>query len=248
MRSSAVILAAGVGSRLRPLTDDRPKCLIEVGGRTLLDRLVSSFSRIATDVTVVTGYRSDKVSDALAGVDFGLPVRLAENREFASTNSMFSAFVARDFWRGSDKVYFSNSDVVIKPSAIANLSLEEAEHVALVVSKVCDEEDMKVRLHPSDGAVVEVSKQMPITVAHGEFTGVYCASGSGVAAFFGELERLLSDQDMVRKGWYDLVVDQLARKVPVRPSMLSESDYAEVDTLEDLAAARLLVGEWCETG
>ena len=84
---NAIILAAGEGKRLRPLTNDRPKCLIEFNGKTLLDRQISVFKKCGIDdITVVTGYNHQMFKN--------YDVQYVRNVDFATTNMVRSLFCA----------------------------------------------------------------------------------------------------------------------------------------------------------
>ena len=87
-----MVLAAGVGSRLRPLTELRPKCLVEVGGVSLLRHLLGEFRPYVSKMVVVAGYRAAMVEEAVASVHFGIPIDIVRNVDFGFTNSMYSAF------------------------------------------------------------------------------------------------------------------------------------------------------------
>ena len=91
----AVILAAGMGTRLHPLTADRPKPLVEVGGRSLLLRLVDQLARVGirgTDVVVVSGYREDALHRALVGTG----AVIVHNDHYSDWNNFWSLYVARE--------------------------------------------------------------------------------------------------------------------------------------------------------
>src|SRR5262249_28761885 len=87
----AVILAAGSATRLRPLTEHRPKCLLEVAGQPILKRLLDQLAALGVDgAVIVLGYRGDQIRDAIAVWQPALAVTFVENREYASTNNGYS--------------------------------------------------------------------------------------------------------------------------------------------------------------
>ena len=92
----AVLLAAGEGTRLYPYTHERPKCLVEVGGRPLLDRALAALEQAGVDeVVIVTGYREDVLAAWLAQRPHRLKVTLVRNELYASTNNAYSLWTAR---------------------------------------------------------------------------------------------------------------------------------------------------------
>ncbi len=94
----AIILAAGEGSRLRPFTDDRPKCMVDVGGREMLDRALEALAAVgATEVILVSGYRADVLRERYGDAAYGLPITWVDNPIYDKTNNLYSLWLARDF-------------------------------------------------------------------------------------------------------------------------------------------------------
>lgn len=122
----AVVLAAGEGTRLRPLTSDRPKCLVELAGRPLLDWQLDALSAAGVDdITIVTGYRDDQIT---AGT------RRVRNPRFDETNMVASLMCAREAFDGSDDVLVAYSDIVYEPRLVRSLAAD-ASDVAVVVDR-----------------------------------------------------------------------------------------------------------------
>ncbi|MEM7406434.1 MAG: NTP transferase domain-containing protein [Pseudomonadota bacterium] len=114
----AIVLAAGQGTRLRPLTDDRPKCLVEVAGKTILEHIVRALrSAGVDDITVVTGYRADQIQR------YQLATR--HNERYATTNMVYSLFCAEDLLVDDD-VLVVYGDIVFHPDAVKRLIAEPA--------------------------------------------------------------------------------------------------------------------------
>ncbi|MFJ9742823.1 NTP transferase domain-containing protein [Streptomyces sp. NPDC101166] len=114
----AVVLAAGRGSRLAPFTDDRPKCLIEVGGRTLLDRQVTALRGAgARSVGVITGWRPEGFAR--------LPLTRWHNSRWAST-TMVDTLVRAEAWLTSDTTLVSYGDIVYASADAAALAALDA--------------------------------------------------------------------------------------------------------------------------
>lgn len=94
--STAVLLAAGTGSRLKPLTDDAPKCLSEVNGITILQRLIQSLSEHGfTRLVIVVGYLGHRVRDFLNERNDELEIEFVTNPRYATTNNLYSLWLAR---------------------------------------------------------------------------------------------------------------------------------------------------------
>lgn len=121
----AIIMAAGVGSRLKELNGDRPKCLIETGGVALISRSVSLLqSRGVTDITVITGYKSELIQQELKS-----QVRYLHNPYFRVTNSIASLWLARELL--CDDVLLMNADLYYE-TAVLETALAQSDHAVML--------------------------------------------------------------------------------------------------------------------
>ena len=110
----AVILAAGCGTRLRPLTDNRPKCMVELAGSSLLERQLMVLRAAGIDqITVVTGFRSDKI-DADG-------CHLVHNPDYSVTNMVATLFCAREAFSAEHDLLISYGDIVYEPRVLASV-------------------------------------------------------------------------------------------------------------------------------
>ncbi|MCM8594226.1 phosphocholine cytidylyltransferase family protein [Accumulibacter sp.] len=121
----ALILAAGQGSRLRPLTDDIPKCLVELGGKSLLERQATVLRRAGIrDIIVVSGYRADQIAAR------GFATRV--NPRYATTNMVATLFCAADLLSGSDDLLICYGDIVYEGRVLAALLAGEAPFTVMI--------------------------------------------------------------------------------------------------------------------
>lgn len=230
--SKAIILAAGNGSRLRPLTSDRPKCLLDVGGRALIDHQVDALGRFGvTDIVVVLGYCRDKVRRHLEGT-----ARYIENPRFDSTNSLYSLWLAREELRTGALIL--NSDVLAPPALFERLLRAPAED-ALLVERGSGfvAEDMKVTL---DGdRVVDFGKHLPPERSHAHNVGVARFSAAGAVELISQLDRLVAEGH--ENDWTPVAYGAFARLRPLVAVDTGGLPWIEIDYPEDLAQARQLV-------
>nr|WP_276326856.1 phosphocholine cytidylyltransferase family protein [Bradyrhizobium valentinum] len=128
----AVILAAGFGSRLRPLTDLRPKPLVEVNGTPILYNALRNLEAVGVkEVTIVVGYRKDDIQYA-CGSRFGeLEIKYVESSVFDRTGSAYSLWLARDTLR-SGNCFLLEGDVFFEENALRYLMVSQATDVAAV--------------------------------------------------------------------------------------------------------------------
>lgn len=126
-RARAIILGAGQGLRLRPLTDDRPKCLVEIAGRPILDHQLDIFSRLGVaEVHVIAGYRAEKVIRP--------GVRQHVNPRYATTNMVTTLFAAESVMHGDADLIISYGDIVYESRVLQRL-LENTAPVALAIDQ-----------------------------------------------------------------------------------------------------------------
>ena len=164
----AVILAAGFGSRLRPLTDLRPKPLVEVNGTPILHNALRNLETVGVeDVTIVVGYRKDAIQYA-CGTRFGnLDITYVESSVFDRTGSAYSLWLARHFLLTGD-IYLLEGDVFFELDALDYLRTADAANVAAVAPFTPTMEGSAVVLN-DDGCIAEVRmKQTAANLATGQ--------------------------------------------------------------------------------
>lgn len=229
---SAVILAAGHGSRMGALTAARPKALLEVAGYPLIDRQIDALTMSGVrNITVVTGYKHDRLREHL-----GTRVSYVHNDRYAKSNSLYSLWLARDLVRKGAVVM--NSDILVSPVLIARLLGTPADDAALVDSRSdLGAEEMKVRL--SNGFISEFSKDMPLEKAHGENVGILKFSREGGARLAYHLDSLV--QIGMTNAWAPLAFSALTRERPLVAVSTHGIPWTEIDFPADLARAEQLI-------
>ena len=184
----AVILAAGRGGRLRGAAGDRPKCLAGIGSRLLLERQIETLRACGIDhIAVVAGYRAADVRRVC-----GASVDIVHNARYATTNSLYSLWLARDLIAGGFVVL--NGDVLFHPQLLSDLLTARYEDALLMAARnaeapFCDEE-MKVQVRR--GCVVDIDKAMPSSQADGENVGLVKFGEEGAAVMVGVLDEIVA--------------------------------------------------------
>jgi choline kinase len=233
----AVLLAAGQATRLRPLTDDRPKCLLEVGGETILQRAIRILrSRGLARFTLVDGYRGDMIRAALAGEPAGAEFRFVRNDDFANTNNAWSLMLADG--DGDESLMLLDADIVFAPEVIDRLLAHPAPNrLGLRTTGAIGDEDMKVRLG-RDGLVADLGKGLPLVEAAGESVGIEVFSPDFVAAMFAVLRRRQLREGLTGEFYEATFVELIAAGHAVAAVDLAGLACREIDTPEDLEEAR----------
>ncbi|MGH9805111.1 MAG: NTP transferase domain-containing protein [Candidatus Acidiferrales bacterium] len=225
----AVILAAGAGTRLRPLTEDRPKCLLEAGGRALLDyQLDALAANDVREVLVVTGFCAEQIVER-----YGTRVRALYDSEYETTNNLHSLWTARRELAGRD-VLCLHADVLFHP-AILPPCLEAEHDVTAVLDRALVEETMKARVE--EHRVVEIGKRIPPAKQFGTFLGIARFAPAASTALVDALEKLVEDEAH-RQSYFVACLPLLARQgLQIGYSLTEGLAWIEIDTLEDLQSS-----------
>lgn len=231
----AVILAAGAATRLRPLTDDLPKCLLEVGGVPILRRTLEHLAALRLrDVAIVTGYRAPQIDDALAAWRLPLAVTTVRNDAFDRTNNGYSTLLARPHVDAHAFVLL-DADIVCDREVIAAvLASARADCLALRPSRALGAEEMKVELDRR-GRVARCAKDVDPRRAAGESIGINRFSPAASARFFAALDERVRARGLVDE-YNDAAVQQMIDDdgYELWPVDIGAHYATEIDTPEDL--------------
>ncbi len=229
--SHAIILAAGNGTRMGRLTADRPKAMLDVGGRSLVERQIDALAASGVgDVTVVVGYQQQRLREHL-----GDRVRFVENARYRETNSLFSLSLAADRLRRGAVVM--NSDILVSHELVARLVNAPADDAVLVDrnSALADEE-MKVTMW--QGFAIDFGKDLPPRLAHAENVGLVKVGAEGGRRLASHVERLVAQGHA--NAWAPLAFRALASEWPLRAIGTDGLPWTEIDFPADLERARQL--------
>lgn len=228
---TAVILAAGRGSRLGHHTKDKPKCLAEVGGVSLIEHQLAALESAAIeDVVVVTGYCADEIHAAV-----GDRVRYVHNAFWRGTNSLFSLWLAREYI--GDDVIVLNCDVLFHEAAILRLVDAGANRFAIDSRGGLGDEEMHVTLQGS--RLVAMSKQVPLEEVHGENVGIVRMTGATLNAVLAAADGLIGRRQF--DAWMASAIQLVAPSHALYAIDISDLPWIEIDFPQDLALAERAV-------
>ncbi len=231
-----IILNAGKGGRLGALTEERPKCLVDVGGRPILDYQLDAL-RLAgvTELVMVVGYREEAVRAHLARYP-EFSVTFIGNPDYANTNTAYSLWLARHEMT-SDFLYF-NGDVLFHPQLVERLVTAPAENALAVEHKRCGDEEVKVIL---DGSrITAIGKEVDQNSSFGEFIGIARFSGRVGPLFRKTLEEVIERRKLL-KNYFETAVDLMLDQAPFTSVDITDLPCIEIDFPEDLERARTVV-------
>ena len=236
----AIILSAGRGTRLGPLTETLPKCLLPVcGEESLLEHQLHTLAAGGVrEVCVVVGHGAEYVEAKLRDANvLRMHVRTHYNPFFDTSDNLMSCFLAREEMR--QPFILLNGDTLFETRVVDRLLASPPASLTLAVNHkdggIYDADDMKVSL---DGTRLRaVSKKLPPEVVDAESIGLMVFREDGPAHFRRALE-LAARAPGAKKAWYLSVVDALARTDRVETTSISGMRWWEVDCREDLEEAR----------
>jgi len=239
-----VILAAGQGKRLLPLTTEVPKALLDIGGKTLIERQIEAFAaRGIKDFTVVTGYGAQRMEEALAKIGQGLGVAITTvfNPFYAVADNLASCWMARAAMTG-DFIQV-NGDNVFRSDLVEKLLAAPVVPVGVATNlkQAYDSDDMKVIL--DRGRLTEIGKTLPVDTVDAEAIGFYVFRGAGSQAYVETLERAMRDPQALKQ-WFPSAIGSLAKRIEIRTIPINGLQWCEVDFPIDLQQARQLVASW----
>lgn len=227
----AIIMAAGKGSRLGSLTNDGPKSFVEIKGKRLIEYNLRMLLKYGiTDITIVTGYKSEAFECYTASP---YHAKLVFNPFFEMVNVLGSFFIGQGQLHG-DFIYM-HADTLCDFSIFEQLLASNADLTLPVDFKDCDEEAMKVRIEK--GRIVEINKTMPLEVAAGEFIGIAKLSKAILSDLRQEVSLLMKEKAF--NAYFEAAIQGLVNKAKfeVRPIPTNGSFWTEVDFPEDYERA-----------
>ena len=237
-----VILAAGIGRSLYPLTKDRPKTLLDVGGASLLERLLTQTTRHGASPIVVVGHARDRVLDVIRRLQPSLPVRVevVDNPLYERTNTLYSLWLAGRHCRGED-LLVADGDLICDDTIVDAIMADDRDAVLAVDRlRVMGEEEVKV-VCAEDGRVTAIGKALPAGSAHGEFLGLARYSAAAAADLMSILDDLAGADSL--GAYYEEAIDRLARPRVVASLDVSGRRWVEIDFVSDYADALRQFGD-----
>lgn len=241
----AIILSAGQGSRLGHLTDDRPKCLIEFAGRSLLDRQLDTLAATGVEeAVVVTGFHDELVDAAIerrrqAGE--GPAVRTIFNPFYKVADNLGSLFIAREAMAGDVLVW--NGDTLVSQALMARVIENDREGICVTIDRKdrYDEDDMKV-IADAGGRLRAIGKRISQDV-NAESIGLLAFRAGGAERFREAIDKAMRTSEGTTI-WYLRVIHHLAQDSEVWTLDIQGEEWGEVDFPEDIARAEALARRW----
>ena len=234
----AIILAAGMASRLRPLTLTTPKSLLKVGERSLLQRSMDALiANGVTEFCIVTGYLHDMievfVKEQYADI---IQVTYIYNKVYETTNNIYSLWLARPFAEGQE-VLLLDSDLLYDPQIVTRVIATEAPNVLTLIKHDLGDEEMKV-VTDAQGSIKEISKTCNPADAAGESLGIEKMGKEYTKALYHELEPMMNEEHL-ENVFYERAFERLIPQGHTYQVLdVTELFSCELDTIEDFENAK----------
>ena len=250
-----VILSAGMGTRLMPLTKDRPKPLLEINGMTLLERMIKNLmNEDITEFILIVGYNKEKVFEIAPVLEekYDISIKVIENEKYDVTNTSVSTYLASKYIEENQKDDFIliNGDNVVDPEIITRIA--ERENTSLIVDNFKDlnEESFKLIIENetfnedktiANGTIKEIGKGIDIPSSTGEFIGVSKVSAEDISKFNEILEDLMEED---KQNYYDFAYKTLSTISPIDYVLTNGLKWTEIDDHNDWEQAHKLIDEF----
>jgi len=237
--TKAVILSAGKGSRLLPLTESRPKCLIELSGKTLLEwQLDSLMANGIEEIVVVSGFGEDQV-EAVAARHSG--VRTLFNPFYHVADNLGSVWMARgEFDRD---LLLLNGDTLVSKKLVQRVIEDSSGPVVVTIDEKQDYDDDDMKVLRRGDLLLRIGKALEPGNYNAESIGFLAFRGDGAERFIAEVEQMMRTSEGTRR-WYLRAIDALARESEIHAFSISGEERQEVDFPADVEKAKTLTARW----
>jgi len=234
----AIILAAGVGSRIRPLTDNCPKSLLKVDGKTILEMMISHLQDCnINEVVFVLGYLQEQIIDFVKTNFPHLKAHFVTNERYAETNTAYSLMLTKSLVKDSVFIKF-DADVVFDKEILKKLIASKHANCLCIDKNInLDAEEIKVIVE-GENRVVKASKTVNPEDAIGESIGIEKISSETAQLLFSELETMMQDEANHQE-YYEGAYERLIEKnEPFHALDITGLRWTEIDTKEDFLTAK----------
>jgi glycerol-1-phosphatase len=234
---NVVILAAGLGSRFGDVTANVPKCLLTLGEKCILEMQLESLLAISEveKIFLVIGHQKEKIAHFVFNSEYSDKVELIENLNFATTNNMYSLFLASNQVRGKEFI-LCNGDVAFTSKSVLRLSKSNRSEI-LIDSKKYTDDNMKV-IFNLNGDLVDISKTIKKENSHGISMDVYKFSQEDSETLFQFIEREVDEGR--NSNWTEMALSILSakQKIHLKKVEIEDDPWFEIDNQNDIRSAR----------
>lgn len=241
------ILAAGKGTRLRPLTDNTPKSLIDLGnGSTMLEQQIKGAikCKVIDEVVIITGYKSEQIEAKIMAYNHTIPIQVVYNPFYDQSNNLFSLWTAHFLMKDTDFIV-TNGDNIYQDSVFDVLENEYSKGEGI---KVCidrkdeyDEDDMKVILD-NDEHAVRISKEITMDDVNAESVGLSIVAGEKYRRLYeNKILELVRKEEYRNKFWLEIYNSLVDDGITINTFGIAPPDWQEIDFHPDVKVLKELI-------
>ena len=235
----AVILAAGKGSRISRVSQNKPKCLLPIENTTLIGKSLKIFwSNGIKEIVIVTGYKSEVLEKYLYN-EWPGEIKIVYNSKYETTNVLYSFSLAVPYLIGHDFI-FHHADTVFDGLILEQLIKFDPDKdiVFAVQQRECGAEEMKVKVRKEN--IISLSKEMPINEAYGEFLGIARIKGTQIENINKATKIIFEHKTF--QAFFELAIQYIIDKfkVEVKYMNVNKLPWCEIDFPEDYEYAKKL--------
>lgn len=233
----AIILSAGFGSRMRPLTEKTHKSLLPVANMPIMKRMIQNIINVGiTDIIIVTGYRASQVKKFAKKNFPDITFTFIHNQNYLTTNTGYSLLLTRPYVNGDAIVKF-DADVVFEQAILEKLINSPVSALCIDRNIHLDKEEVKAIID-AEGKVIAVGKKLNPKKASGESIGIEMIENKAVKVLYAELAELMKDPKNHQEYYDDSYTTLVKRGVPFTAVDITGLKWVEVDCHEDYARSQ----------
>jgi choline kinase len=239
-----IILAAGSGRRLLPLTKDKPKSLLQLTNKsTILDYQINNAitSGLFSDIVIITGYKSKQIRDKVNKIT-KIPISIIYNPFYDKSDNFISLWTAHHLFTESDFV-ITNGDNIYKEDVFTKINTNTKNKIQLTITvkSKYDSDDMKVSLN-TDGDITHVSKNIPDKKINAESVGLAIIKGEKNRTLFRDkILQLVEDKTYLGKYWLEIFNSLIADKITIFSKEIKKDDWHEIDFHPDITILKDMI-------
>ena len=233
----AIVLAAGIGQRLQPLTNNLPKCLLEVGGKPILDYYFAAFAKCGVDeVVYVVGHQAEKIKKRLGSNYLGVNVRYVQNPVYKTSGSAYSVSLAKDEFT-KEPFIISDGDMLFPPELLRAIIDAKPANIMMVENDPSKFSEEPVLVLAEKGVVTAAAKKLiDNSKLVGECIGLFKFGGKAPEALTNGIQKHMSIHGVTSQ--YDDAYNDVYPNLRVHSISTQGLPWAEIDRRGDLEKAR----------
>lgn len=232
----AIILAAGIGSRLRPLTNDAPKTMTSVGGMPIIERQINVLNKKGIEkIYVCVGYKKEMLMNFIKKKFPELDINFVENDDFLTTDNLYTLNLAKNHIEG-EQVILINADVAFDEEIIDLCKENEDNSVAFYDSSNFDKKEPQLEIK-NNKAYSIILPSMDNSKSSGRTSGIFLLNKDASTKLVEDMYKLMNQKEDSKK-WFECSLDNIFKQTDFLPIDLKGIRWAEVDDFEDLEKAK----------